>query len=120
TGQDRSADDIYYVAKNQEGLELWQKVLAKGELKNLARAISNQFQKIVFRYGIRPYRLITYSLIVLALGFIIFSQEGAVMHKDKKDRGPSDDAQLRLTQGDAFNFSLRQFVPILELPLAAD
>ena len=120
SGQDREADNIYYAAKTQEGLQLWQKVLAQRELKHLPRAISNQFQKIVFRFGIRPYRLIVYSLIVLILGVIVFSHEGAVMHKDKKDRDQNDDAQLTLTQADAINVSLRQFVPILELPIAGD
>jgi len=120
TGQDREADNIYYVARIQEGLQLWEKVFRQREYRHLPRAISNQFQKLIFRYGIRPYRLIIYSAFVLVLGSLIFAREGSVMHKDKKDRGNNEDASLQLAKSDAFNVSLRQFVPLLELPIATD
>jgi hypothetical protein len=120
TGQDREADDIYYEARTQDGLQLWERVFKQREYKDLPRAISNEFQKKVFRFGIRPYRLIVYCGIVLSLGFFIFWNEGSVMRKDKRDRGERDDATLSLQAGEALNVSLRQFVPILELPIAGD
>lgn len=120
TGQDREADNVYYQARDQEGLQLWEKVLVQREFKYIPKAISNYLQKAVFRYGIRPYRLIAYCVLVLSLGFYVFGHEGAVMHKEKRDRGAQDDATLMMTAGDAFNISLRQFIPIVEIPIAGD
>ena len=120
TGQDREADNVYYQARDQEGLQLWEKIFVDREFKHLPKAISNYFQKAVFRFGIRPYRLIAYCVLVLSLGFYVFGHEGAIMHKDKRDRAAQDDAALMISSGEAFNVSLRQFIPIVEIPIAGD
>jgi len=42
--------------------------------------------RILFRYGIRPYRLLILSLVVILLGAYVFGRIGAVMNKEREER----------------------------------
>jgi uncharacterized protein YjbI with pentapeptide repeats len=126
-GWDRDADLISYDGYCRDGQLLWEKVVKKGEkilpphrweYGSLPRALFNAAQRKVFRYGIRPYRLLLFSLAILVLGFFVFWQQGSIVQKEFSRRKPG--VQHQTTFGEAVNMSLRQFIPVIEIPPGAD
>ena len=78
-------------------------------------------------YGVRPYRLLGFALLLIASGTLVFHQPGAVelktpgsrdaYHSDQKGGAPR--CPKVLTIGESVRFSLRNFLPV-ELPLLED
>jgi uncharacterized protein YjbI with pentapeptide repeats len=122
-GHDRQAEDIYKSRRNREGKQLWDKVFRRNDFQDLPlldafreipRALLDKSQQLLFNYGIRPYRLIVLSLIVVFIGTFIFSRSGAVIHKDKDARSNQED-KIQLDKSEAVNVSLHQFIPVVDI-----
>jgi uncharacterized protein YjbI with pentapeptide repeats len=101
-GEDREADMAYLDRRNRERGRLW----SQGER---ARAVWSWLEKTLFRYGVRPYRLLILSLIVLVLGVLIFSRPGTVMYKHVQFQ-TAEPVQLSIWQ--SLFLSVSQFLPI--------
>jgi pentapeptide repeat protein len=127
-GQDREADIVYYDGSCRAGQQLWSTVCREGDFatlskrrarRELPRAFFNGFQRKVFRYGVRPYRLLLISFGMLLLGMLVFVNAGSIVHKDVRERALHPEPHVT-TWGEAFNMSLRQFIPVVEIPPGAD
>jgi len=74
-------------------------------------ALYHGTQGMLFGYGVRPFRLLLLSLVLIAVGACVFSMKDAV----RPASSPADSAPaLRYTQ--ALGLSMRLFVPVVELP----
>jgi hypothetical protein len=127
-GQDREADIVYYDGSCRSGQQLWALVRREGEFaalsrrlarRELPRAFFNGFQRKIFRYGVRPYRLLLISFGILLLGMLVFVNAGSMVRKDVKERALYPEPHVS-TWGEAFNMSLRQFIPVVEIPPGED
>jgi uncharacterized protein YjbI with pentapeptide repeats len=150
SGKNLEADSVYFDLCCHEGQELRDKVYRRGKYKGLSgrekiletgrslreapRAFLNLIEGVGFHHGIRPYRLLVFSLAVVALGTYIFSQEGAIkLEKGEQIAQQIQGNQLRLTDtvqsqpvnqnsnnrpaiSDAINVSLHQFIPLVDIP----
>jgi uncharacterized protein YjbI with pentapeptide repeats len=121
TGDEQEADSVYLEKQKREGRILWAKVFRRNEyqtlskaqaLRELPRALADKCKEILFNYGIRPYRLIFLSTLILWFGTILFSMPGAVVPKDAK---VEQNVTYKLDKYQAFNVSLHQFIPIVEI-----
>lgn len=99
-GHDRQADDIYHVRRCCEARRTRDRALRRNDARELSKwqalrevpvAIFDFLQRVLFNYGVRPYRLIIFSLSIVAIGAYIFSFDNAVMLKEK-DREVSQTA----------------------------
>jgi pentapeptide repeat protein len=78
-------------------------------------------------YGVRPYRLILFAILLISTGAFVFHLSGAVEPKPSDASGSQHSGQERgvsncpsvLTLGDSARLSLREFLPV-ELPLLED
>ena len=120
-GLDREADNVYLARRKREAQQLWERVFRRnrGEKisvwqmsQDLLSALFDFFQRLLFNYGVRPFRLLWLSLIVLIIGTYMFAQTDAIKHSEKEERN----AVEKLSLSQAFGFSLRLFIPIVELP----
>jgi hypothetical protein len=123
-GHDNQADEVYLARRRIEAQHSWNRVLRKNEygeltlrqsLVEIPRALGEWFQRVLFNYGIRPYRLFLFSIFVLLIGVFVFSQPGAVLKKESRSQA-SQEENIRLTRSEALNVSLHQFIPIIEIP----
>lgn len=101
-GEDREADIAYLDRREREREKLW----SQGES---VRAAWSWLQKVLFRYGIHPYRLAGASFLVLVLGGLVFSRHGAVMYKQIQFQ-TAEPVHLSIWQ--SIFFSVSQFLPI--------
>jgi uncharacterized protein YjbI with pentapeptide repeats len=98
-GQDEVADMVFLEQQEIERELKWNQGDREGWFfKSLHRYLLN--------YGVRPYRLVVFAAVLLALGWWIFFQPGAL---EKKNGGG---AQLRVSWRDAIGVTLRYFFPI--------
>ncbi|MFP5263690.1 MAG: pentapeptide repeat-containing protein [Blastocatellia bacterium] len=120
-GHDREADKIYLARRKREFHLMCKQALgiSKGEvlpirqrIQALSSALFDLFQRLLFNYGIRPIRLLWFSLIVLLVGTYMFMQPEAVRHREKDERKPVE----TLSPSQAFGVSFRLFIPIVDLP----
>ncbi len=147
-GDDRTADEVYLEQRKCQRQQLKERVgrtrarlTARRESRGRLSYLSDLLQQWLFRYGIRPFRLLSISLVVILLGAFIFNLEGAVVLKEK-DKGtpaqgsvsanaaaPGNPAPLNPTPGNptpektenldftqALGVSFNQFIPIVEIP----
>lgn len=63
--------------------------------------------------------LLVASVAVILIGSYVFTFPGALLHKDPKLR-TDQETQLSQPLTSAFNVSLRQFIPIIEIPLGGE
>jgi len=99
-GEDGEAHDIYYAMRDRAT----RLMLTNGER---LRWFFNQLQDGLFGYGARPARLLLWTLLFLVLGTYVFSQPGALVHKDAK--------ALRPQFVDSIIVSTKLFVPTPDL-----
>jgi hypothetical protein len=113
SGKEREASNVYYKRKKHETRLAWKRVFRRGtdsrvnvlkSLGELPPALFRSFQGLLYRYGVRPYRLMVFPLLVIALGTFIFSRPGAVV--DKNNQPPQE-----FSTHDAFDLSVRLFLP---------
>jgi uncharacterized protein YjbI with pentapeptide repeats len=77
TGHDRQAELVYLARRDRERKRFV-------DLGQRSRAVSEWFQWKLFNYGVRPFRLFWFSLLIITLGSLMFMQQGAVKPKDNK------------------------------------
>jgi hypothetical protein len=70
--------------------------------------------KAIANYGIRPYRLLLYTVFFVLLGAFIFSQPGALDLKDPKNAEPGvvGSSLSRRDWKTALGVSIHQFLPV--------
>lgn len=131
-GYDHEADEVYLARRRRERRSRWSRVIGSNVnerrlgkatttfyLRDLGRRagaasalLLDLAQYALFNYGVRPFRLLGISLVVLLIGTVMFGREGAVVPKDPV---PSSKA-VALKGGQAFGLSLRMFIPVVDLP----
>jgi len=150
SGKHIDADSVYFELCCREGQELRDKIYRRGKFNNLSgmklfnelgrslrdvpRALLNLVEGVGFHHGIRPYRLLLFSLIVIVMGAYVFNQKDAISAKEKEgqviqktkasepEAPNSAEAQLppratvQPTFSDAINVSLNQFIPLVNIP----
>lgn len=102
-GQDDEADEVYLENQRRERRQCW---------------VDHKYGEWFFRmlygvlgnYGVRPYRLLVFSAILVWMGALVFKVPGAVTHKDKEAR------TAPITTFDAVALSICYFLPV-EFPL---
>lgn len=104
-GDDYAAGNIYFESREHNRKDLRKK-------KQFLPAFRYLLERTLYRYGVRPYRLIGYGLLVILLGTMMFSLPGAVEHKEVSLRTSPVD----LSYAQALGVSLRLFIPIVEIP----
>ena len=123
-GQDRLADDVYLARRHRERKKYSarvherkgvKKISSWEALQDLGRVLGDSVQWGLWNYGVRPYMLLFASVAVILIGSYIFTFRGAVIHKDPKLRTTQEE-QLSQPLASAFNVSLHQFIPIIEIP----
>jgi uncharacterized protein YjbI with pentapeptide repeats len=121
SGKDRDADGIYLVRKGVERRHYSRK-------KEWGAWLRSWIYKLIANYGVRPYRLIVASVVLLLCGAFIFSLPNAVKLKkadptaaaragQSKPDNKSDESFRPF--GLACRLSLKTFLPV-ELPILTD
>lgn len=129
-GSDEEANCVYLDQRQKERKNKWK-----------ARKWMSWLGSVLYwrlaRYGVRPMRLISFSLVALIAGTLFFSQMGAVVLKDErvfkqlniglfplrgtavaKEEAEPHARSIQLGAWDAFAVSLHQFLPI-EVPMGS-
>ena len=108
SGNDTIADDVFYVQRVQEfeNRLRWPAVLL-----DVPGILGDLFLRVTGGYGVRPFRLVFLTFIVLVWGAILYGRSAAVAQEDGSQTSAVD--QLDWTQ--AFWVSLEQLLPV-ELP----
>jgi hypothetical protein len=127
-GDDREADRVFLARKRRELCIAWERLRRRKDAAGLPwsetlgeapRVVWQLVQRWLFNYGVRPLRLLVISVLFLALGCIVFSQRGAVDYKDPRLMAtqPRRDPLVQpLSWRESLGYSLRLFIPIVELP----
>lgn len=102
-GQDDEADEVYLHNQQRERRQCWlEHKYGEWFFRSLYGMLGN--------YGVRPYRLVVFSAVLIWLGALVFQLPGAVTHKDKEAKN------TELTTFDAVALSICYFLPV-EFPL---
>jgi hypothetical protein len=112
SGHEDLAGMLYLDRRRRETRMHWQGVIGREGTKrftNLLLAGYGFAQDLLFRYGVRPLRLLVVSLLVIAFGAWVFSQHDAVRPREKGAQAK------QLTKSEALGYSLRTFMPIGDL-----
>ena len=109
-GQDRKADEVYLERRRVEHQHL-------SVIREPLRWFGDLLYGWIANYGVRPYRLIAMSIVLLFLGMVFFSLPEAVSARDGSV--PTELGVLTvLPPWDAFGVSLHQFLPV-EVPIGS-
>ena len=104
-GQDDEADEVYLQNQRREQRQCWQDhKYGEWFFRSLYGLLGN--------YGVRPYRLLVFSVVLIWLGAMVFQIPGAVAHKDQSQAR----AGTRVTRFEAVALSICYFLPV-EFPL---
>jgi len=102
-GRDDEADAVYLQNQHRERRQAWvDDKYGEWFFRSLYGVLGN--------YGVRPYRLLVFSAILIWLGALVFQLPGAVTHRDRAARASP------LTTFDAVALSICYFLPV-EFPL---
>lgn len=102
-GRDDEADAVYLQNQHRERRQAWvDDKYGEWFFRSLYGVLGN--------YGVRPYRLLVFSAVLIWLGALVFKLPGAVTHRDKAARSTP------LTNFDAVALSICYFLPV-EFPL---
>ncbi|MEN9575210.1 MAG: hypothetical protein RL514_3065 [Verrucomicrobiota bacterium] len=102
-GRDDEADAVYLQNQHRERRQTWaEHKYGEWFFRSLYGVLGN--------YGVRPYRLLGFSAILVWLGALVFQLPGAVRHRDKSVQASP------LTTFDAVALSICYFLPV-EFPL---
>ncbi len=102
-GRDDEADAVYLQNQHRERRQTWiEHKYGEWFFRSLYGALGN--------YGVRPYRLLLFSAVLVWLGALVFKLPGAVKHRDKAAQATP------LTTFDAVALSICYFLPV-EFPL---
>jgi hypothetical protein len=107
-GDDSRANDVYLERRRVERKN-------KFRLRAIHGWGADWLYKVVANYGVRPFRLVGYSLAILWFGAVLFSKPGAL---EPKERSLSP-GSVTLGPSDGRDVSLRYFLPI-DSPLGSN
>lgn len=113
SGHEEMAGALYLDRRRRETRAYWNAFIGGGSTKrftSLLLAAYGVIQDLLFRYGVRPLRLLGLSLFVVLFGAWVFSREGAVRPKERDLKAET------LTISQALGYSARTFIPIGDLP----
>jgi len=145
TGNDEIADDVYLQLKNNEGKRILPETKDHFKAKRFLQGIVGLLKKffdtgywLIANYGVRPFRLLLFSVLMIALGVWVFSRPGAVVPKEQPKEAMPDFTVSRsgtdnslvvkevtsqakpsptpINPTQALGVSLNQFIPIVEIP----
>ena len=125
SGDETEAGLVYIAGRRRELRELrWERKKIKEfwprqkrMLRDTPRIAFDLVQRWLFRYGVRPIRLLVFSLVLLLLGTYVFSKPGAVTPKKAQTNTVERDYdKYPLSTPEALEYSLRLFIPALEIP----
>lgn len=105
-GRDDEADQVYLERQRRERVENWNE-------RSFGEWIFGVLYGTLGNYGVRPYRLLVFSAVLIWLGSLVFQLPGAVVRKDKPQEELST---ARLSRWDALALSVCYFLPV-EFPL---
>ena len=113
-GRDDEADQVYLERQNRERAQNW----SEG---SYGEWCFNALYGTLGNYGVRPYRLLVFSAVLIWLGALVFQMPGAVVRKDWRGMNAPFDAEnntqiTRLSRFDALALSICYFLPV-EFPL---
>jgi len=113
-GQDEQADKVYIERRLAERarISIWQ---------DPGHWLADWVYKCGANYGVRPYRLVFFSFLLLALGMLVFTQAGAVESKPEESEGTKNDAPrkpIQINWPEAIEVSLHSFLPV-DLPIGS-
>jgi hypothetical protein len=103
-GEDSDANAVYLRRRAAERRRQW-------ERREVGPWLFSWIYKTLANYGVKPYRLIGYSVGVVALGTWVFLQPHSVSPKPS-GLSPTTTQDIRLGVYDAFAVSVHQFLPI--------
>ncbi|MEY4199009.1 MAG: hypothetical protein RLZZ265_749 [Verrucomicrobiota bacterium] len=106
-GRDEEADIVYLQGQNRERIRNW-------EEHRYGEWFFRSLYGVLGNYGVRPYRLLVFSAVLVWLGALVFQLPGAVRRRDLAS-GTSHPAG-RLNRFDAVALSICYFLPV-EFPL---
>jgi uncharacterized protein YjbI with pentapeptide repeats len=108
SGYDTDADNVVLARKASERKALW-------EQRNIFRWLESWLDKILFNYGVHPYRLAILFGLLIWLGSLFFSLPNTVQLTDQ-DKSELVSLPTQLSRGQALAFLVGQCIPV-ETPL---
>ncbi len=106
-GRDDEADAVYLERQGRERRANWNE-------HSYGEWVFSALYGSLGNYGVRPYRLLVFSAVLVWLGALVFQMPGAVVRKDQL--GPQAQLPTRLSSFDALALSVCYFLPV-EFPL---
>jgi hypothetical protein len=123
-GRDREAGEVYLERRKCERALAKREVMGRGtafreRLQALPHLASEVTQWVLFQYGVRPVRLLVVTGVFIMVGLFVFATPGAVEPREIRAPGTAvrDFTKTPLSLYEALGFSLRTFIPIVELPV---
>jgi hypothetical protein len=111
SGRTEDADDVYLEQRQVERRQRWQR-------HQYGRWLTDVLFGCVARYGVRPFRLAFFSVLLVLIGAWFFSRPGTLL--------PSKDSQISSAErrdslpiSEALAVSLHQFLPV-DIPMGAE
>lgn len=106
-GRDDEADVVYLRSQSRERVRNWDE-------HHYGEWLFSSLYGLLGNYGVRPYRLLVFSAVLIWLGAVIFQLPGAVTHKDSVSGAALP--TRRMSRFDAVALSICYFLPV-EFPL---
>jgi uncharacterized protein YjbI with pentapeptide repeats len=113
SGNEELAGALYLDRRRRETRGHWKALFDRSStarFSSLLLALYGVLQDVLFRYGVRPLRLLVLSIVVVLFGMWVFQHDGAVQPREKGA------AARDLTWSQALGYSARTFIPIGDLP----
>jgi hypothetical protein len=110
-GDDARANQVYLERRRVERKQMFFE-------RRFLKWLTDLLYRSVANYGVRPYRLLGYTLLLIVLGTLFFSPPGALNPKDDKrvSSTPGDSSDYNLAR--ALGVSVHEFLPI-EVPVGS-
>lgn len=119
-GRDLMADEVYLERQRVERTRYLSSAQRSfgfiDELQRFGKWLFSYLYWRLLNYGVRPYRMVAVTALLLLIGTGTFLQPDAVNQKGVKPDDPPMHASLRPVE--AFQMSLKQFLPV-DLPMAS-
>jgi hypothetical protein len=142
TGNDEIADEVYLQLKYTESERIISETIRHFKALRVSQGVFGLSRKVfdtgwwlIANYGVRPIRLLFFSIGIVALGVGVFSRPGAVVPKEKPmpdltvSRSNTNDQMVvkevisqptpspaPISPTQALGVSFSQFIPIVEIP----
>jgi uncharacterized protein YjbI with pentapeptide repeats len=125
-GDEREAGRIYFARRVRERKWMFDRAMRRSTpalpwLEAFGEALRWLFdvvQRLLFRYGVRPLRLLVLSILFVGAGTHVFSRPGAVQTRAALMAQQQVVSTARLSTSEALGLSIRLFIPGVELPAA--